>query len=118
MIRLRWCGRRFRVCSTANWITTKKSRATRMNNSTHDPVKAFVLAAHSDLDTVQKMLADRPELLNIEYDWGAMGGLETPIGAAAHVGNRAIAEFLLAKGAPSNICVAAMLGKDDEVKAA
>lgn len=88
-----------------------------MDNASNDTVKAFVLAAHGDLDTVRSMLTENPELLNVEYDWGAMGGPETPIGAAAHVGNRAIAEFLLQQGAPSNICVAAMLGRLDEVKA-
>jgi ankyrin repeat protein len=89
-----------------------------MDSSSPDLVKAFVMASHGDLDTVRTMLTAHPELLNVEYDWGAAGGLEAPIGAAAHVGNRAIAEFLLDKGAPSNICVAAMLGKKDEIKAA
>src|SRR5258707_2145353 len=80
-------------------------------------VKTFVIAAHSDLPTVQKMLAEQPDLLNVEYDWGP-GGRETGIGAAAHVGDRAIAEFFLARGVPSNICVAAMLGRTDEVRQA
>src|SRR5215813_1531255 len=80
-------------------------------------VKTFVIASHWDLPTVQKTLAEHPELLNVEYDWGP-GGRETPIGAAAHVGNRPMAEFFLARGVPSNICVAAMLSRADEVRQA
>jgi ankyrin repeat protein len=79
-------------------------------------IKEFVLASHFDLAKVKAMLQDRPDLLNVEYDWGP-GGLENGIGAAAHVGNREIAEFFLAQGVPSNICVAAMLGYVAQVKA-
>jgi uncharacterized protein len=82
-----------------------------------DQIKAFVMASHGDLDTVKTMLAENPALLNVEYDWGPAGGLETGIGAAAHVGNRPIAQFFLAQGAPSNICVAAMLGELEQVRA-
>src|SRR5262249_38835705 len=46
-----------------------------------------------------------------------MGGLESGIGAAAHVGNRAIAEFFLAQGVSPTICVMAMLGRIDAVRA-
>src|SRR3954453_17117025 len=80
-------------------------------------IKDFVMASHFDLAKVQAMLKDRPDLLNVEYDWGPQGGTENGIGAAAHVGNRPIAEFFLAQGVPSNICVAAMLGQVDQVKA-
>jgi uncharacterized protein len=60
-------------------------------------------------------LAEHPAMLTVEYDWGA-GGREDAIGAAAHVGNREIAEFFLAQGIPNNICVAAMLGKVGDVQ--
>ena len=86
-------------------------------NFSDDLKRDFVLAAHGDLDKVKSMLAENPALLNIVYDWGERGGLEAPIGAAAHVGNRPIAEYLLEQGAPLNICVAAMLGRADEVQA-
>jgi ankyrin repeat protein len=71
----------------------------------------IVLQSHGNLARVQEILAESPELLNIMYEpWG-----ETPLGAASHVGNRPIAEFLLAQGAPMTITTAAMLGRKDEV---
>lgn len=51
-------------------------------------------------------LAQHPELVNAVAPWQ-----ETPIQAAAHVGNRTIAEYLLAAGARLDICTAAMLGQ-------
>lgn len=80
-----------------------------------DLLKEFVIAAHGDLGKVKHLLAAHPELLNEAYDWGS-AGLETAIGAAAHVGNRVIAEFLLQQGAPLEICTAAMLGRNADVQ--
>jgi ankyrin repeat protein len=60
------------------------------------------------------MLAARPDLLNVAYQWGE-NDYETAIGAAAHVGNAPIAEYLLAQGAPLEICTAAMLGRQEDV---
>lgn len=73
-------------------------------------INDFVVAAHSDLDKVKTQLAEHPALLNENAVW-----IETPVQAAAHVGNREIAEFLLDQGAPLDICTAAMLGLRDEV---
>jgi ankyrin repeat protein len=81
-----------------------------------DLIKDFVIAAHSDLARVQAMLAENPALLNIEHQWGE-NDFEDGLGAAAHMGNRTIAEYLLAQGAPLTICTAAMLGRLDDVKA-
>src|SRR5664279_311469 len=78
-----------------------------------DTIDEFVVAAHHDLPFIQQKLAEFPDLLNENAEW-----IETPIQAAAHVGNRSIAEFLLAQGAPLDICTAAMLGRADDVKAA
>lgn len=75
-------------------------------------IDEFVVAAHHDLPRVQEMLVENPNLLNENAQW-----LETPVQAAAHVGNRPIAEFLLGQGAPLDICTAAMLGRADEVRA-
>ncbi|MCC6614567.1 MAG: ankyrin repeat domain-containing protein [Anaerolineae bacterium] len=75
-----------------------------------ETINEFVVAAHHDLDKVRQMLAHEPGLLNEKAQWQ-----ETPIQAAAHVGNRPIAEFLLAEGAPLDICTAAMLGRKDAV---
>src|SRR4051794_16543660 len=80
-----------------------------------DTVRAFVIAAHGDLATVQTMLAEQPGLLNQEYDWGP-GGLEDGLAGASHVGQRAVAEYLLEQGAPLTICTAAMLGDLAQVR--
>ncbi|MBE0691421.1 MAG: ankyrin repeat domain-containing protein [Anaerolineae bacterium] len=77
-----------------------------------ETINEFVVAAHHDLDKVKQMLALEPHLLNKKAQWQ-----ETPIQAAAHVGNRPIADYLLAEGAPLDICTAAMLGKKDDVSA-
>lgn len=80
-----------------------------------DLVREFVAKGHSDLARIQELLAQEPALLNASWDWGG-GDWESALGAAAHVGQRDIAEFLLAKGAHMTIFVAAMLGKLDLVK--
>jgi hypothetical protein len=69
----------------------------------------FVGHAHSDLDRIKGMLAEQPALVNAAWDWGA-GDWETGLGAAAHMGRRDIAQFLLAHGARMDIFSAAMLG--------
>jgi uncharacterized protein len=86
-----------------------------MDGLTTDDIKKFVMASHGDLETVKTMLAAQPGLLRVEYDWGP-GGLEDGLGAASHVGNRPIAEFLIAEGAPPTICTLAMLGDTAGVK--
>jgi hypothetical protein len=79
-------------------------------------VRDFVGVAHGDFDRVQVLLKDEPALLNAAWDWVA-GDWETALGAAAHVGRRDIAEYLLAHGARMDIFAAAMLGRLDIVKA-
>ena len=76
---------------------------------TKDLVRAFVIAAHGDLPKVRLMLADHPALLTAASEWQP-GESETALQAAAHVGDAAIARFLLSHGAPIDICTAAMLG--------
>lgn len=78
---------------------------------TQEEIRPFVMVSHGDLEAVKQMLADDPRLLNTMYEeWQ-----ETPLGAASHVGNRPIAEFLLAQGAPLTIYTAAMLGRTADV---
>jgi ankyrin repeat protein len=80
---------------------------------TQAEVRAFVAGAHADLARVQALHRANPALLNARYhEWN-----ETAIEAAAHMGARAIAEYLLAAGAPLTICTAAMLGQTDQVAA-
>jgi ankyrin repeat protein len=89
-----------------------------MTQSTAPPIeqiREFVLAGHGNLARVKEMLAEAPALLNAAYQWRE-DDYETALQAAAHVGNRAIAEYLLAQGAPLDICTAAMLGRQAEVE--
>lgn len=72
-------------------------------------VKEFVMAGHGQLHKIKEMLTQTPSLLNAAWDWGG-GDFETALGGAAHMGNRAIAEFLIAQGARIDIFAAAMLG--------
>jgi len=80
-------------------------------------IQEFVSKAHGDLDRVTELLAQEPALVNATWDWGG-GDFETALGAAAHMGRKDIANFLLEHGARLDIFAAAMLGKLDIVKAA
>jgi uncharacterized protein len=82
---------------------------------TAEEIRALVIAGHGDLARVQELLAAMPPLLEAAHEWGP-GDTETALQGAAHVGNAPIAEYLLAQGAPSDICTAAMLGRHDEVR--
>jgi uncharacterized protein len=82
---------------------------------TSEQIREFVIAGHGDLAKVKAMLADQPGLLNIAYPWRE-DDHETAIQGAAHVGNRAIAEYLLTQGAPLDICTAAMLGRKEAME--
>src|SRR5215471_7157454 len=74
-------------------------------------VEQFVIAAHFNLPRVKELYEQHPELLNIA--WAKFE--ETALAAASHTGQRAIAEYLLAQGAPMAICTAAMLGDTEAV---
>jgi ankyrin repeat protein len=63
------------------------------------------------------MLEVESALVNATWDWGG-GDFETALGAAAHMGNKPIANYLLEHGARLDIFAAAMLGNLDVVKAA
>lgn len=79
-------------------------------------VRQFVAVAHQDLQQVQSMLEAEPALLHAAANWGG-GDWETALGAAAHVGRRDIALYLLEQGAHLDLFAAAMLGKLEVVKA-
>lgn len=79
-------------------------------------VKEFVIAGHKDLDKVKIMLKENPDLLNASFDWKDWDW-EDAIGGAGHMGFREMAIYLLEQGARPTICVAAMLGYLDVVKA-
>jgi ankyrin repeat protein len=80
-----------------------------------DQVRDFVIAAHGNLPRVREMLAEHPGLLNLKHQW-AEGDSETAIQAAAQVGSASVVEYLLDRGAPLEICTAAMLGRRQVVE--
>lgn len=79
-------------------------------------VAEIVTVAHSNEARVKELVKANPPLVNAWWDWG-FGDWESPLGAASHVGQRAIAQFLLENGARMDIFAAAMLGMTDVVKA-
>ncbi len=79
-------------------------------------IRAFVMAAHGDLEQVRALLEETPALLHLAYEWRP-GDQESAIQAAAHTGQRAIALYLLARGAPLSSPTAAMLGLEQSLRA-
>lgn len=73
-------------------------------------VNQFVGAAHGNLNAVRALLEQYPAVLNERT-----ADNETAIQAAAHTGQKKIAEYLLESGAPLDICTAALLGMTAEV---
>ena len=59
---------------------------------------------------LKELVSARPALARASWDWG-FGDWETAIDAASHVGNRPIAEYLIANGARPTIYTAAMMGQ-------
>ena len=89
-----------------------------MENGHRDLVALlFVLVAHGYADALRRALEHDQTLANTAVDWGG-GDWESALGAASHVGNREIAELLLAHGARLDLFAAAMLEMVDVVRAA
>lgn len=79
-------------------------------------VREMVTVSHFDLKRVTELVEARPSLARAAWDWG-FGDWESALGAASHMGNRPIAEYLIGKGARPSLFSAAMLGQLDVVKA-
>lgn len=79
-------------------------------------VRSFIIAAHGDFEEVKRLVKQEPALLHSITNWGG-DDWESGLGAAAHTGNREIAEWLLERGARMDIFAAAMLGELSIVKA-
>jgi len=79
-------------------------------------VREVVGVSHRDLKRVQELVERQPALARASIDWG-FGDWEACLDAASHVGNKPIADFLLANGARPTIFSAAMMGQLDVVKA-
>ena len=84
----------------------------------HDPnlVREIVGASHGNFARLREAVEKQPALARASVDWG-FGDWETCLDAAAHVGNKPIADFLLTHGARPTIFSAAMMGQLDAVKA-
>jgi hypothetical protein len=83
---------------------------------TQDPalVREMVAVSHGNVARVKELVNRQPTLARAAYDWG-FGDWEDALGAASHVGNRDIAEYLIGHGARPTIFSAAMLGQLDAV---
>src|SRR5688572_7551687 len=79
-------------------------------------VREIVGASHGNFARVREAVEKQPALARASVDWG-FGDWETCIDAAAHVGSKPIADFLLTHGARPTIFSAAMMGHLDVVKA-
>ncbi len=80
-----------------------------------DVVRTFVGAGHGNFEKVKELMSEYPNLIYSSWDWGG-GDFETAIGAAGHVGNKEIANFLIDNKARPTLHVMTMLGKTDLVK--
>jgi hypothetical protein len=78
-------------------------------------IREMVLVSHFNLARVKELVGARPSLARAAWDWG-FGDWEEALGAASHMGNRAIAEFLIANGARPSLFSATMFGQLDVVK--
>lgn len=111
--------RKFLIAAPCGLAAVYAADSTVPDNFPSQPysqVKEIVGASHTNPAKVRELLAIRPALANAAWDWG-FGDWETALGAASHVGNREIAEILLAGGAHPTIFSATMLGHLDVVKA-
>src|SRR5438046_1925634 len=79
-------------------------------------VRETVVAAHGNVKRLRELVDAHPALARAAYDWG-FGDREDCLGAASHVGNREIAEYLIGQGARPTLFSATMLGQLDTVKA-
>jgi hypothetical protein len=101
------------------WTSSQDIPAIHPAFPAQDPAKVreTVGASHGKLDRVKELVGAQPALARATWDWG-FGDWETALGAASHVGNREIAEFLVLNGARPDLFFHAMMGHLDAVKAA
>jgi len=84
---------------------------TKISAPPQELIDQFVGNAHGNFAVVKELLEQHPDLLNANASWN-----EYAIEAAAQTAQVEIAEYLLSKGAPLDICTAAMLGRLEQVK--
>src|SRR6185503_18929276 len=73
--------------------------------------------SHGRFERVKALVGASPALARATWDWG-FGDWETALGAASHVGNREIAQYLVSMGARPDLFYHAMMGHLDVIKAA
>ncbi|PHN03368.1 ankyrin repeat domain-containing protein [Flavilitoribacter nigricans] len=78
-------------------------------------IKEFVRTAHVDFNACKKIIEAKPLLLNCTNQ-NKKGDFETPLGGAAHMGRKDIADLLLSKGARMDLFIHAFLGHADLVR--
>jgi hypothetical protein len=78
--------------------------------------REMVTVSHFNLSRVKELVEARPSLARASWDWG-FGDWESALGASSHMGNKAIAEYLISNGARPSLFSAAMLGQLEVVKA-
>lgn len=105
------------VATFSSWLRSQTVQNRQDKGAPLDPalVKEFVAQAHKDTEKVKAMLTENPDLLNAVHNLGGWDW-EDALGAAGHVGNPELSNYLLEKGARLTICVAAMLGRIEIVK--
>ena len=79
-------------------------------------VRETVLVAHFNLKRLKELVEAHPALARAAWDWG-FGDWESALGAASHMGNRPIAEYLISQGARPTLFSATMFGQLEVVKA-
>lgn len=94
-----------------------KSEPSKLPMLKLENVQTAVGQSHRSLAKVKELVDAYPLLANASWDWGG-GDFETPLQAAAHTGQREIAEYLLTKHARLDLYAAAMLGHLEFVQAA
>lgn len=78
-------------------------------NADQAVIDELVGNAHGNLARVKELLDLHPELLNAKATWN-----ETPIEAAAQMGNRKIIDLLIERGAPVDAFTGLVLGRMTE----
>jgi ankyrin repeat protein len=107
-VAIAWYGRRYLQDLHGDPI-----RRDDLNGLPWTVVNQFASVAHADFEKVKSLYRDYPALLNTRASWD-----ESAIEAGAHMGRLDIVNFLADAGFAISTCTAALLGREDMVRAA